>query len=97
MHKILTPKDLIKMQEALGLTNIKTAYAGLFSLAVTPWDKSNFWMFKRDSIPGYITLGTLNQLNKLSSWFFKKLPDMPTSLLSPYVISIYKKSQFEKI
>lgn len=86
IHKVLSREDLIGLNAGAGLREIRTDYAGVFSLAVLPWAKSGLFFLSGNTFCGRFSLRVLNQLDRLLSWLLKGLDRPVSSLLSPYVI-----------
>jgi 2-polyprenyl-3-methyl-5-hydroxy-6-metoxy-1,4-benzoquinol methylase len=91
IHRVIKPNQLVDYHSHAGLSNQKTGYAGTFSLAVIPWDKSRkglfrySWFRKNMVRVIYVADRLLSQVFKLLGRHF------PSQFLSPYVISIAKK------
>lgn len=93
MHKIIDKKNLKLYHTHNNLVDIKTNYAGIFTLGVIPWIRSKTWFFKEDSIQRKLSLKLIGLIDSSLSRIFKIIPyQFATSkALSPYVISIAKR------
>lgn len=89
MHKIITQSQLQSYHEQNGLINLKTGYAGTFTLSVIPLARSTRRIFREGSIVRKITLFFLNSFDKLVTKLFSVFKiNIPSRYLSPYIISI---------
>ncbi len=91
MHKIITPEELTAMHLAAGLENVKTGYAGIFSLALIPWSRSRFFLLKEGTLRARISLGLINRANSLVAGVLRLLPGPVSKLFSPYIIAVFRK------
>jgi 2-polyprenyl-3-methyl-5-hydroxy-6-metoxy-1,4-benzoquinol methylase len=92
MHKVLTREQLVSLHEAAGLKNVRTDYAGIFSLAVVPWARSRRALLRPDGLPGKVAARVINYANLAFSLVLKHF-DRPTSkFMSPYIISVARNA-----
>lgn len=94
MHKIIDKKELRLCHTNNQLIDIKTNYAGIFTLGVIPLSSSNTWFFKEGSIQRKLTLHLISLIDNSLGYVFKIIPPRMGSskVFSPYVISIAKNS-----
>lgn len=93
MHKVISCETLSQIHLNAGFKEIKTNYVGTFSLAVIPWARSKWFLFKKGSIQRKMTMGIIWVFNNVISNFFKIIRlEIPTRFFSPYVISIMRKA-----
>ena len=94
MHKVISRKSLQEMHENLGLENVKTEYAGNFSVAVIPWVKSKSWLFKEKSPQRNIALHFIWYADRILSLIWKWTRwEYRSHFFSPYVITIARKNR----
>ncbi|HHT9107470.1 MAG TPA: class I SAM-dependent methyltransferase [Candidatus Wunengus sp. YC63] len=92
MHKVISKDDLKAMHEEQGFKNIKTDYAGIFSLSVIPWEKSKLCFFKENSLRRFLCLKIISLTSLLLSTIFKRIRQQMTSrCFSPYLITVMRK------
>ncbi len=89
LHKVLSRRKLDEAHRQAGLTVIQSGYVGFFSLAVFPWIRSHFWLFKEGTLRRRICLKGVAILEKAFSKVFRALRCISgTSWFAPYVITI---------
>jgi 2-polyprenyl-3-methyl-5-hydroxy-6-metoxy-1,4-benzoquinol methylase len=93
MHRVISKQQLQGYHEHIGLRNLKTNYAGTFTLAVLPLVRSRRWLFRAGSMQRKIAVFSFALMDKLASGIFKLLKiNIPTRRFSPYIISIAEKN-----
>jgi 2-polyprenyl-3-methyl-5-hydroxy-6-metoxy-1,4-benzoquinol methylase len=94
IHKVITKEELKDYHERNQLSNLKTDYAGTFSLGVLPWIRSKRWLLKEHTFQGKTTLLFIKIIDKVITSIFRLLQlNKPTKTFSPYVISICQYKQ----
>ena len=94
MHKIINQTQLLDYHEKNGLINLKTGYAGTFTLAVIPLIRSNRGILNERSIFRKVTLFLFNNFDKLATKLFRLLRiNIPSQYFSPYIISIARNNK----
>ncbi len=93
MHRVINKQQLKEYHERNTLKDLKTNYAGTFTLAVLPLMHSRRWLFREGSLQRKIAVFGFSTIDKLFSRLFKLLKiDIPTKRFSPYIISIAEKN-----
>ncbi len=93
MHRVISQQQLQGYHENNALKNLRTNYAGTFTLAVLPFVRSSHWLFREGSVQRKIVVFGFNTFDKLASRMFRLLKiNMPTKRFSPYLISIAEKN-----
>lgn len=93
MHKVFSKDYLREIHEETGFHNINTEYVGPFFFN-SNWEKSQHWLFNEKTIRRKVLLKTINRMNCLIGNFQVKLNMEPANMvLSPYIVSIMKKSK----
>ena len=95
MHRALSLEDMLRFNNAAGLTEVKTVYAGIFSLGTIPWGKSGRYLFSGASRLGRASLRIINQLDKLFSLALNRFRKPTSALFSPYIISVSRARRVE--
>jgi 2-polyprenyl-3-methyl-5-hydroxy-6-metoxy-1,4-benzoquinol methylase len=90
MHRVITREQLKDCHRSNNLTDLKTNYAGTFSLTVIPWPTANKGILKQGFFLRAFFLKVIYAVNLLLTSVFKYLPDLPSKYFSPYIISIAK-------
>lgn len=92
IHRQINKQQLASYHTSNNLKVLKIGYAGIFSFGVMPLIKSDHWLLRQNTIRRKVFLGGFNLADKILSNIFKILPfDLPSRLLSPYVICIAEK------
>jgi 2-polyprenyl-3-methyl-5-hydroxy-6-metoxy-1,4-benzoquinol methylase len=93
MHRVISKQELRGYHEDNGLKNLKTNYAGTFTLAVLPLVRSRRWLFREGSLQRKIAIFSFATFDKLASGIFRTFKiNIPTRRFSPYIISIAEKN-----
>ncbi|HEY4154455.1 MAG TPA: methyltransferase domain-containing protein [Puia sp.] len=93
MHRVISRQQLQRYHESNALHNLKTNYAGTFTLAVLPLIRSTHWLLREGSTQRKIALSGFSVFDKLASRTFRLLKlNIPTRRFSPYIISIAAKN-----
>jgi 2-polyprenyl-3-methyl-5-hydroxy-6-metoxy-1,4-benzoquinol methylase len=95
IHKVMSATDLRRYHECNQLINIKTGYAGTFTLDVVPLIKSE--RLKSANRWSKFTFAFINKTNRLITRLISMLRiNLPSRQFSPYIITIANKSN-EKV
>jgi 2-polyprenyl-3-methyl-5-hydroxy-6-metoxy-1,4-benzoquinol methylase len=93
MHRVISKQQLRGYHESNTLKDLRTNYAGTFTLAVLPLVRSSHWLFRKGTLRRKIAVSGLAAFDKLASGIFRLLKiNIPTRSFSPYIISIAKKN-----
>jgi 2-polyprenyl-3-methyl-5-hydroxy-6-metoxy-1,4-benzoquinol methylase len=96
MHRVMNSKQLRKYHEQNGLVNLKTGYAGTFTLSALPLVKSKVWIYKPGSIQRKIMSVLFGMIDKAANNFFKLTRiNLPSRYFSPYIICVAQKSKHQ--
>jgi len=91
IHKVMSAADLKRYHEAIGLKNLKTGYAGTFTLDVVPLVKSE--RFKWTNRWSKFGFALINKSNRLITKLISMLKiNLPSRQFSPYIIAIATKT-----
>ena len=92
IHKVISREELTSLHQQAGFQNIKTDYAGTFSIGVIPWIRSDHFLFKEKSLLRKISLLSISGISKVSSLINRAFGvNKPSEKWSPYLISIMRK------
>src|SRR6185295_6118636 len=93
MHKVISREELQRRHLESGFKDLKTDYAGTFSIGVIPWIRSNHFLFKAGSVQRKFNLFLIAAFNKVFSTM-ERLSGLSFSsrYFSPYIISIMRKA-----
>jgi 2-polyprenyl-3-methyl-5-hydroxy-6-metoxy-1,4-benzoquinol methylase len=93
MHRVIDSNELQQYHQRSGLHNLKTSFAGTFTLSVLPLTKSRIWLYKAESRQRKIVLFLVAAIDKIANSFLKLTGiDIPSRYFSPYIISIAEKA-----
>jgi 2-polyprenyl-3-methyl-5-hydroxy-6-metoxy-1,4-benzoquinol methylase len=96
MHKVISRESLRASHCACGFTEIKSGYAGTFSLAVVPWSRSGSRLLREGSPARRFSLKLISLLDRGLTVLLKTLRlEVPSRFASPYVISVMRKETHE--
>jgi 2-polyprenyl-6-hydroxyphenyl methylase/3-demethylubiquinone-9 3-methyltransferase len=92
MHRVVTREQLCNWHIERGLINLRTDYAGIFSLSVIPWVRSKTWFFLEKSFQRKVCLKLITIVESfLGKVFMRFLGKFTSKTFSPYIISICRK------
>jgi 2-polyprenyl-3-methyl-5-hydroxy-6-metoxy-1,4-benzoquinol methylase len=94
MHKVINQTQLRDYHEKNELINLRTGYAGTFTMAVIPLIRSTRRILHEGSVFRNVTLFLLNSFDKLATKLFRLFRiNIPSRCFSPYIISITRSKE----